>query len=98
MRDDYKINGDAIGMYDGIATIVWCKDNGECVAKQIIITAPELPCIKFISLNDCLKEVAYNGDGVVTVILEAPLGGTIYQYGNYKDKYWVKHGTTKGYA
>ncbi len=97
MLDDYIINGDAI-VCTGITTIVWCKDNNECVAKEIIATAQGLPCDKFISLNDCLKEVGYSGDGCVTVTIEDPLCGTIYQYGNYKEVGWVKHGTTKGYA
>ena len=35
---------------------------------------------------------------VLYVWEETPLEGTIYQYGNYEDRSWVIHGTTKGFA
>lgn len=53
-----------------------------------------------MSLDDVTniaKSNGYNNQGVLTVIIETMLNGTIYQYGNYGN-YWVKHGTTKGLA
>lgn len=35
---------------------------------------------------------------VLTVVVEFPLHGEIYQIGNYPEMKWIKHGTTKGYA
>ena len=32
------------------------------------------------------------------IIVETPMSGTIYQIGNYTDKYVYVHGETKGYA
>ena len=36
--------------------------------------------------------------GVIYVWVEHPLDGVIYQYGNYSDDIWRKHGKTNGYA
>lgn len=35
---------------------------------------------------------------IITVIVESPLHGEIYQYGNYYDNKWYKIGETAGYA
>lgn len=44
-----------------------------------------------------LKDLGYKG--VFYVWIETPLSGVIYQFGNYGEiKYWIEHGTTKGYA
>lgn len=37
-------------------------------------------------------------DSIITVVVERPLSGEIYQCGNYGDGVWVKHGTLRGYA
>ena len=34
---------------------------------------------------------------IITVIVNAPLHGEIYQYGNYPDEKWYLIGTTQGY-
>lgn len=39
-----------------------------------------------------------NHRNVITVWVESPLEGTIYQFGNYHDNQWHEHGTTRGYA
>lgn len=35
---------------------------------------------------------------MITVFVDSPLHGEIYQCGNYDDGLWVLHGNTKGYA
>ncbi|MCM1233031.1 MAG: hypothetical protein NC489_23145 [Ruminococcus flavefaciens] len=96
------IDGDKIGLYDGIITII-CDDAREGRTprvKKLYQTSdgtPDEP-FTFTSLNDCLKIIEFDGEGVVMVIFEEGLKGEIYEYGNYTPKCWVKHGTTKGYA
>ena len=56
-----------------------------------------------ITLNQCLEKVHYqygndDRDTVVMVIIEYGLNGEIYEFGNYSDGKWHKHGTTRGYA
>ena len=94
MKD--KINGDKIGIYDGLLTII-CADRENIRAKRLYLTAMGTPDDKFISLNDCLNLIEFDGKGIVTVIREGALHGEIYQYGNYGN-FWVQHGTTNGYA
>lgn len=38
------------------------------------------------------------GSCVITVVVENALSGEIFQIGNHKEKKWVKHGSTTGYA
>lgn len=94
-----NLDGDKIGFYDGIIIIIIDDDTENSPrVKKIINTANGLPDDKFISLNDCLEIIGYNGDGVVTVIFEEPLSGKIYEYGNHNPCGWEEHGVTKGYA
>lgn len=93
---DNKINGNKVGADDGILTIIYA-DREIAKAKQITLVPIGTPEDKFISLNDCLNLIEFDGEGIVTVIRECALHGEIYQYGNYGD-FWVEHGTTKGYA
>lgn len=96
------IDGDKVGLYNGIITII-CDDAREGKTprvKKLYQTfdyTPDEP-FTFTTLNDCLKIIEFDGEGVVTVIFEEGLKGEIYEYGNYAPKCWVKHGTTKGYA
>lgn len=91
------INGNEVGTYDGIITIVK-ESYDECTAKRIIITTQGTHDDKFISLNECLQIIGYNDGDVVTVIIDDAFRGNIYQYGNYIKKEWCEHGSTKGYA
>lgn len=36
--------------------------------------------------------------GSCIIIIEEPLSGKVYQFGNYDRKFIYEHGTTKGYA
>lgn len=91
-----KINGNKMGAYDGILTII-CADGEQVKGKSITLTPAGASDDKFISLNDCLNLIEFDGKGIVTVIREGALHGEIYQYGNYGN-FWVQHGTTNGYA
>lgn len=90
-----EIDGSQEGTWDGIIIILW--EGEETKAKQIVLTADGTEYDRFISLNDCLKEIGYDGKGVVRVIIEDALEGYIYTYGNYGAK-WYRTGTTVGYA
>ena len=94
------VNGDEIGLYDGIITII-CGDATEGKTpriKKLYPTALGSPYDKPVTLNECLKIIEFDGEGVVTVIFEEALRGEIYEYGNYSPECWVRHGTTVGYA
>lgn len=66
--------------------------------KKLYPTALGSPYDKPVTLNECLKIIEFDGEGVVTVIFEEALRGEIYEYGNYSSNCWVRHGTTVGYA
>lgn len=88
-----KVDGNEIGIWVGIAYIIW-EDKGKTIYK----TASGDEDDTFLSLNDCLKEIGYDGYGVCTVILEDWISGSVYQYGNSSDKAWYTHGKTVGFA
>lgn len=87
-----KVDGNEVGTYDGFVYII-----SENKYKKIIMVANGTEDDRFLSLNDCLKEIDYDGFGVVLVILEDALSGKIYQYGNHGAE-WYEHGETRGYA
>lgn len=54
-----------------------------------------------LTLGEISRQVAAQAKGrhaIITVFQQSALEGEIYQYGNYKNCGWVKHGSTKGYA
>ena len=91
--EQYEVNGDEVGIWDGFAYIVY----GD-IGREIVKVAHGDETDTFLSLNDCLKEVGYDGNGVCTVILESWSSGKVYRYGNYIDKKWYIHGKTYGFA
>lgn len=44
-----------------------------------------------------LVQLHWRQDDLITVLVESPMGGKIYQYGNH-GAYWVLHGKLNGYA
>ena len=88
-----KVDGDMIGTYDGVIRVLW-----ENKGKTIYLTASGCEDDRFISLNDCLKEIEYNGKGVCIVIIDDTFSGKCYQFGNYEDNCWYEYGETMGYA
>lgn len=87
-----KVNGNEIGTYDGVIRIIY----GD-IGKTIYLSAMGVENDRFISLNDCLKLVGYDGNGTVVVIVDEHLSGKVYMYGNYGD-YWYEYGETRGFA
>lgn len=94
------VNGDEIGLCYGIITIICdtAADGKSLRVKRLYPQIGDSPYDKPVTLNECLKIIEFDGEGVVTVIFEEPLRGEIYEYGNYSSKCWVRHGTTVGYA
>ena len=88
-----KVDGNNTGIWDGFCYIIW-GDKGKTICK--VASGDETDT--FLSLNDCLKEIGYNGYGVCIVIFEMALSGQVYQYGNYGDGCWYEHGKTQGFA
>lgn len=54
--------------------------------------------IKSMTLSMLSKQWYEKHNGIITVVTENPLHGDIYQIGNYPERKWSHHGTTKGYA
>ena len=87
-----EVNGKEIGTYDGVVRIIY----GD-IGKTIYLSASGVESDRFISLDDCLEEIGYNGEGVVIVIIDSCFEGKMYQYGN-DGAYWCEYGETMGYA
>ena len=94
------VNGDKIGLCYGIITIICdtASDGKSLRIKRLYPQIGDSLYDKPVTLNECLKIIEFDGEGVVTVIFEEPLKGEIYEYGNYSPECWVRHGTTVGYA
>lgn len=92
-----KVDGNAVGTWDGIIYII-CEDKG----KTLYITASGDESDRFVSLNDCLKEIGYeegsDEKSGVLVIIEDYTKGKVYRYDNYGDKSWYECGRTEGFA
>ena len=55
--------------------------------------------VKYLTLREIWEQAKNVSDRrLVTVFVNGPLRGTIYQCGNYEDGKWVMYGTTIGYA
>lgn len=78
----------------GIANVIRIIFNDKCITKYI--TEDKCMDFTFNEVLDIAKENTYK-TGLIILIAESPLHGKIYEYGNYGD-YWVKHGSTRGYA
>lgn len=54
---------------------------------------------RYMTLGQLSKQLYASGKkGIITVVVEEPLRGAIYQIGNYQEMKWGLHGTTRGYA
>ena len=85
------INGDYVGLYDGVVRIIY-KERAITVIKVANGTHEDT----FLSLNDCLDMVEYDGEDIVIVILDDATEGTMYKY-DFLDNMWYEYGTTRGY-
>lgn len=52
----------------------------------------------YLTLDEIYRQLSEKTDEIITVVVERPLDGVIYQCGNAGDGVWVQHGTTRGYA
>lgn len=87
------INGDYVGLCDGIVKIIY-KEQVKTVIKVANGTYEDT----FLSLNDCLDMIEYDGEDVVIVILDDAREGSMYKYNNNRDNMWYEYGTTRGYV
>lgn len=82
------------GLWTGIVRII--KGN-TCIAE--VLTADGSERDHYLTLNECLTKIGGTKYGeTVMVIMEKPLEGRIYRYGNELDNKWYQIGTTCGYA
>lgn len=55
--------------------------------------------IEFLTLSEIWEQAKdLSEQRILTVFVDSPLRGTIFQCGNYEEGKWVKYGTTQGYA
>lgn len=85
-----KVNGDFICTFDGIVRIIWGNKG-----KTLVFWGKYGN--DFVRLNDCLREIDYDGNGTVVVIVDEFLSGKVYMYGNYGND-WYEYGETRGFA
>ena len=98
-----NINGTVIYLFDGVAsTSIFFR-----AVETIYPVPPEMlkwheddVGDKFLTLAEIREQIyaVSPGCGCLYVWTESPLGGAIYQTGNYKTSDWVLYGKTKGYA
>lgn len=81
-----------IALSDGIATIVF---NDIAITKHI--SAEYEDGLTFINALELAEGYGYE-KGVIIMICEDEMSGTVYKYGNYDDGLWYQVGTTCGYA
>lgn len=85
---------DGSALNDNVVTVVAEISNDKMYAIRLYNYDSE------ITLEDikAMCETEGYGEGIITVIVESPFKGVIYQYGNSCDDTWYIHGKTEGYA
>lgn len=53
---------------------------------------------RYLTLDGIYRQISGKTDEIITVVVERPLDGVIYQCGNSGEGVWIKQGTTRGYA
>lgn len=83
---------------DSIVSIFW-EDESENPDKVGVLKGVKTIPDGDMSLADCYCLAVGNGykTGVITVIIQWPLRGDVYLFGNHGE-YWEKVGKTDGYA
>ncbi len=82
------VYGGGIMALENVNNVLEWKVDKEC--------APYCDDPGYLSLKD-ISEQLKDTYGIITVFVEEPLGGTVYQWGNYGDEWW-KIGDLDGYA
>ena len=88
-----EVNGNEVGTCDSVVRII-CNDTGKTIYKIAMGDDTD----EFLSLNDCLKLINYDGKSTCIVIIDDSLNGIVYQYNNYGNNKWYAYGKTNGYA
>lgn len=100
MKLGTSVKGEEIIVFDGSAL----NDNVVTVVAEI--KHDEMYAIRLynydseITLEDIKTMCVAEGykEGLITVIIENPFEGIMYEFGNYNDDMWHIHGITRGYA
>lgn len=69
--------------------------------KSIPLTEMKWNCKNgylYLTLEEIYEQISAKIDEIITVVVERPADGSIYQCGNSGQGVWVQHGTTRGYA
>lgn len=94
-----KKSEDKIGWWDICKIIVEDSEDNLYINKTYCTDEPdkweEMNTLGKICSSFGIKPKKYM---VITIILDRPLDGEIWQYGNYLDDLWHYHGETKGYC
>ena len=72
-----------------ILTVITARNEFERECDRVFLDEYELTT---------LKDIADDYPNVRILIVEGPLSGRIYRYGNHKANTWEKVGTMEGYA
>lgn len=89
---------EAFNFYDGVNLTIIITPQESAVKSLFVPTWTESEQDETLSLEDIRKQVeAAHGKSLILVIAEYPLGGKVYQYGNYGDG-WCEVGKMHGYA
>jgi len=87
-------------------TKIFLNDNPLNTSRLIWQTLPDddwrksdAGCEYSMTLNQLSTQLYAMGErGIITVVVEGPMHGDIFQIGNYSEMKWGLHGTTRGYA
>lgn len=52
----------------------------------------------YLTLGEIYRQLSEKTDEIITVVVERPFDGVIYQCGNAGEGIWIQHGKTRGYA
>lgn len=94
------VKGEEIIVFDGsafnenVVTVVAEISNDKMYAIRLY------NCDSKFTLEDIRTMCVAEGykEGLITVIIENPFEGVMYEFGNYNDDMWHVHGNTQGYA
>ncbi len=69
--------------------LIWHEEESEALYSTI----------KSLTLREIYDQISQKyGYQIITVIVDGPMHGEIYQCGNYVEGQWVKYGMTMGYT
>lgn len=87
--------------FDGVSrTTVYTGGITDLKRALVLWRRVEIPemggdALPVLTLGEIAEQL---GNQLITVIVDSPFSGKIYQYGNYSDGKWWEIGSTGGYA